>query len=543
VPQPLTTTDIVLIQPPIRDFYLTAKRTFPYGLACIGAALREEGYTVTLTDALATSKSRPLDLPPEMDYLEEYYGREDRSPFCLFHRYRHYGYAFEHVARLAAASQAFLIGIASLFTAYSQEALETARAVRAACPQASIVLGGHHPTALPRDVMDCEAVDFVIRGEGEAALPKLAAALQKNTSLEGVPGLVFRKENGELHIAEPALTADLDSSPPPAIDLVRRSFYQRSRRGSAVVVTSRGCPMGCSYCVLGSDIFPYRRRSVCAVMAEIETAVDQWGAGFIDFEDENLSLERKWFTELLARIRRRYGRRLELRAMNGLFPPSLDAGLIATMQSAGFRTLNLSLGTRSAAQQQQFRRPDVHRSFENAVSSAHRLGMQSVGYVIAAAPGQRAQDSLADLLYLANKPVLAAVSIFYPAPGSRDYDRCREKGLLPPRASLMRSSALPVEDVTTRLQSITLLRLSRLLNFMKRLIRMGEAIPRPQALAADSQVPVGNRGELGKRLLAAWRHDGRIRGVSPEGKVFDQTVDARLSQRFLAKLSIEKIRG
>jgi hypothetical protein len=56
-------------------------------------------------------------------------------------------------------------------------------------------------------------------------------------------------------------------------------------------------------------------------------------------------------------------------------------------------------------------------------------------------------------------------------------------------------------------------------------------------------VPVDNRGELGKRLLAAWRHDGRIRGVSPEGKVFDQTVDARLSQRFLAKLSIEKIRG
>jgi hypothetical protein len=78
---------------------------------------------------------------------------------------------------------------------------------------------------------------------------------------------------------------------------------------------------------------------------------------------------------------------------------------------------------------------------------------------------------------------------------------------------------------------------------MKRLIRTGEAIPRPQALAADSRVPVDNRGELGKRLLAAWRHDGRIRGVSPEGKVFDQTVDARLSQRFLAKLSIEKIRG
>lgn len=537
------TTDIVLIQPPIRDFYLTAKRTFPYGLACIGAALQARGWSVALIDALATAKSHPVDPPPEMDYLRNYYGRKDRSPFCLFHRYRHYGYCFEHVGRLAAASGASLIGISSLFTAYSAEALETARAVRAACPRATIVMGGHHPTALPREVLDSGAVDFVIRGEGETALPKLAQALKKNTSLEGVPGLVLRRKNGELHINKPALVKDLDGSPPAALHLVKRSFYQRNRRGSAVVTASRGCPMGCSYCVLGSGIFPYRRRSVSSVMAEIETAVDRWGAGFIDFEDENLSLDRKWFTDLLARIRRRYGRRLELRAMNGLFPPSLDHGLIAAMQAAGFRTLNLSLGTCSAAQLRKFHRPDVRSSFENAILCAHRRGMQSVGYVIVAAPGQRAEDSLADLLYLASKPVLAAVSIFYPAPGSRDYDRCREKGLLPRHFGLMRSSALPIEDATTRLQSITLLRLSRLLNFMKHLIRTGETIPRPRPMTEGSCIRVENRRELGRRLLAAWRHDGRIRGISADGSVFDHTVDATLSRRFLNQLPTAKIRG
>ena len=55
--------NILLIQPPIRDFYLTAKRTIPYGLASIAAGLIEAGFCVQILDALATAKSRVLDLP------------------------------------------------------------------------------------------------------------------------------------------------------------------------------------------------------------------------------------------------------------------------------------------------------------------------------------------------------------------------------------------------------------------------------------------------------------------------------------------------
>ncbi len=537
------TTDIVLIQPPIRDFYLTAKRTFPYGLACIATALQTQGWSVALIDALATAKSRPADPPPTMRYLRDFYGREDRSPFCLFHRYRHYGYSFEQVARLAAASGASLIGISSLFTAYSTEAIDTARAVRAACPGAVIVTGGHHPTALPRAVLDSGVVDFVLRGEGEAGLPQLAAALHGRCALEKVPGLCFRRKNGTLHINPPALVPDPDSFPPPDLRLVKRGFYQRHRRGSVVVTASRGCPMGCSYCALGSDAVPYRRRSVAAVMAEIRTAVDDWGAGFIDFEDENLSLDRRWFADLLARIRRRYGRRLELRAMNGLFPPSLDDDLVGAMQAAGFRALNLSLGTCSEPQQRRFRRPDVRASFETAVSSAHRRGMQAVGYVIAGAPGQRAEESLDDLLYLAYLPVLAAVSVYYPAPGSRDYEHCREKELLPRHFGLMRSSALPIEDTTSRLQAVTLLRLSRLLDFMKQLVGGGQGIPEPRPLEEGALLSADDRTEAGRRLLAAWRYDGRIRGVSPGGRVYGHRVDTRLSHSFLKRLDCGKVRG
>ena len=86
--------DILLIQPPIRDFYLTAKRTIPHGLASIAASLEKTGFTVEILDGLATAKSKVIDLPESMKDLTDYYRGPDISPFSLFHHYRHFGYSF-----------------------------------------------------------------------------------------------------------------------------------------------------------------------------------------------------------------------------------------------------------------------------------------------------------------------------------------------------------------------------------------------------------------------------------------------------------------
>ena len=75
--------DILLIQPPIRDFYLTAKRTMPYGLASIAAGLRQAGFTVAILDGLATSRSRIISWPANMDYLKPFFGRAN-SPYARY---------------------------------------------------------------------------------------------------------------------------------------------------------------------------------------------------------------------------------------------------------------------------------------------------------------------------------------------------------------------------------------------------------------------------------------------------------------------------
>ena len=542
---PVEMPDILLVQPPIRDFYLTAKRTLPYGLACIAAGLEKAGFSVEILDALATSRSRDITWPGNMNYLREFYGREDRSPFALFHRYRHYGYSFEHLARKAAQSGAFLVGISSLFTAYSGEALETAQRIKAALPSCAIVMGGHHPTELPESVMQCPEVDYVIRGDGEHAMPLLARALRDGRSPLNVPGIVLRAAGGTLHISDPARLDDLNDFPLPATHLIRHRHYRRGKKSSAVVVASRGCPMRCSYCSMRrSDERTYCRRPPSSILSEIERAVERDGAGFIDFEDENLTLNRRWFAGLLRGISSRLGDAgLELRAMNGLFPPSLDDDVIAAMAAAGFRSLNLSLGSSSPEQLKKFQRPDVRAAFDAALASAQKYNLQCVGYVIAGAPQQSAADSVADLLFLAERRVLAGVSIFYPAPGSPDYGLCDELGLLPTDYALMRSSALPISHTTDRRQSATLLRLGRTLNFMKSLLDKGAGLPEPQNFKGGVTLSLDDRRAVGIHLLSWFLSDGQIRGVDSRGKVYRHTISIALTRMFLDGLRQITLRG
>jgi anaerobic magnesium-protoporphyrin IX monomethyl ester cyclase len=537
--------DILLVQPPIRDFYLTAKRTLPYGLACIAAGLEKAGFSVEILDALATSRSRDIAWPENINYLKEYYGRADRSPFALFHRYRHYGYSYEHLKRKAAQSKAFLVGISSLFTAYSGVALETAQRIKGALPSCTIVMGGHHPTELPESVMQCPEVDYVIRGDGEHAMPRLARALRDGRSPLNVPGIVFRAADGTLHISGPARLSGLNDFPLPATHLIRHRYYRRGKKGSAVIVASRGCPMRCSYCSLRrSSKRTFYRRSLTSVLTEIERAVKRDGAGFIDFEDENLSLDRRWFAGLLRGITSRIGNvGLELRAMNGLFPPSLDDDIIAAMAAAGFKALNLSLGSSSPVQLKKFQRPDVRTAFDAALTSAQKYNLQCVGYVIAGAPQQSAEDSVADLLFLAERRVLAGVSIFYPAPGSPDYRLCEKLDLLPIDFALMRSSALPISHITDRQQSATLLRLGRALNFMKSLLDQGAGLPEPEDFKTGVALNPEDRRAVGIQLLRWFLSDGQIRGVDSRGTVYRHNISIALTRMFLDGLREITLRG
>jgi len=107
------------------------------------------------------------------------------------------------------------------------------------------VFGGPHPTYFPEMIRE-EGVDVICRGEGEETLLDLVDRAGKAASLRDVPNC-WVKEGGEItqNPLRP-LVDDLDSLPVPDHDIFNESIP--ARPWQALVVTSRGCPYGCTYC-------------------------------------------------------------------------------------------------------------------------------------------------------------------------------------------------------------------------------------------------------------------------------------------------------
>ena len=91
-------------------------------------------------------------------------------------------------------------------------------------------------------------------------------------------------------------------------------------------------------------------------------------------------------------------------------------------------------------------------------------------------------------------------------------------------------------------QAVTVLRLARILNFMKSLL--DKEIPLPDASSAAIRLnDPADRLDTGRQLLSKFLADGKICGVTPQGEVFDHHISEKLSRQFLAGLASIEIRG
>jgi anaerobic magnesium-protoporphyrin IX monomethyl ester cyclase len=123
--------------PPLKGVY-RHQLYLPMGLAYLAAVLEEDGHEVTVIDCPA----QEIDL--------------------------------EQLKTKLASIQPDLIGITSM-TPTIQSALLSAHAAKEVCPNAMVVIGGPHATFMDEQVLaEEQAIDVVVRGEGEETLLELA---------------------------------------------------------------------------------------------------------------------------------------------------------------------------------------------------------------------------------------------------------------------------------------------------------------------------------------------------------------------------------
>jgi len=166
--------------------------------------------------------------------------------------------------------------------------------------------GGPHPTLLPEIALGEASLDVALRGEAEATLAGFCDWLDGR--VDSAPGLCTRRRDGGLTIAgKPPLVAANDTAG-HAFDLLPMAPYLRVERhrlpaaGRDVTralpyMTSKGCPMACTFCYNGA-IHDRRWRGYPQdrVFSEMDRLIADHGVEAWYFYDDNffVDAERAW---------------------------------------------------------------------------------------------------------------------------------------------------------------------------------------------------------------------------------------------------------
>lgn len=491
---------LLLIQPPVQDFYDTDIRLQPIGLAHLKAAVEKflPGTEVIIKDFHQGWPRKTLPIPKALAYLRDYYAWPDSSPFSAFHHYYHFGAGFDVIAAEVERLEPDLVGISALFSPYYREVLETARRIKTRV-NVPILAGGSHVSAMPREMLAEPVIDFVIRGEGERPLVEFLRTWQTDRNFAKVPNLGY-KQDGGLFLNETEDNYALEELPFASLAGLDPQNYLFEKRPMSFVITSRSCPHKCSFCSVHMTFgTSYRRRSVDHVLSELKVRYAE-GYRVFDFEDDNLTFYKDEMKTLCRALTGLFPKKdVQFLAMNGISYLSLDDELLRLMKEAGFTHLNLALVSSDVTVRETTKRPHTIEKYLQVVEQAHALGFKITSYQILGLPNETLESMIQTLVFNAAQPVLLGASMFYLTPNSPIAKTLEHKATADD-VFKARLTAMAIEtDEFSRDDIYTLFVTTRILNFLKGLLGAGSRMR--LADAVENNHPPDLRAQTGIRLL------------------------------------------
>lgn len=233
------------------------------------------------------------------------------------------------------------------------------RTLREAHPPLLLLCGG--PDAADAGTYLAAGADAVVHGEGEVTLPELLRARTQGAPFHGVQGISFTGPDGSVVRTAPRpLIEDLDAVPFPHLtrEIVakNRDFIVGQNRPQIQVLASRGCPFSCAFCASHAHWGRRLRvRTVANVMAEIDDAVERYGAGHVYFLDDIFGWRRQWLEEFTQAMRCRPG----LMWSCNVHPFSFawdPQGVVRALAAAGLVEMTVGLQSIEPATQRLMRR-------------------------------------------------------------------------------------------------------------------------------------------------------------------------------------------
>jgi len=317
-----------------------------------------------------------------------------------------------------------------------EHALLVAKIVKSLNKKIIIVVGGPQPTALPKTILKEKNIDFAVIGEGEITFLKLVNNLEKNIKkFYQIKGLAFKQKRKIIVNPRRKLIKNLNIIPFPAKDILPLNAYylpptKRITSGASTnIVTSRGCPFNCTFC-MAKTIWKrtVRFRSIENVVDEIEECVKKYNHQDFTFHDEFFTLNRNRVIEFCHELKRR---NLNIKWFCQARCGTVDIELLKIMKSSGCEKIGFGFESGDERILKLMEKDNDLTKARKSVKLCKKAGIKVVGAFILGYPGET-KKTIKKTINFAKEldPNTAAFFIAAPYPGTELFKLALKKGYL-----------------------------------------------------------------------------------------------------------------
>ncbi len=377
---------VLLINPP---YPFEESPTPPFGLISLAAYLIEQGAEVRIEDYIVTP------------------------------------YSADRARRVIGEFRPDVIG-ATAVTMNVKPALSILADCKEAAPGAVTVMGGPHVTFDADAVLrEYAHVDYIVRGEGELTFHEMLSLVEAGRPLGGVLGISYRDGGVVRHNPMRPFIEDINMLPYPARQLISLGKY-RALGFPINMVTSRGCPHKCIFCVgnrmVGNKV---RYFDVTRVVDEFELLATM-GFKQINIVDDLFTSHKRRCIEICDEIVRR-GIRHPWTAFARVDTVSED--LLAALKRAGCTTLCFGIESGNQEILDLVKKKITLEKARRAVELCRAAGIDPMTSYILGLPGETPETVRKTMEFAKGLSSNYGFHILAPFPGTEVREKSDEYGM------------------------------------------------------------------------------------------------------------------
>jgi len=347
------------------------------------------------------------------DYFESTFSTEHQLSRDIVHT--DFGPEYELLERAIRKFAPQVIGL-SVISLSVPEAIKTTQFLRSKF-SVPIIWGGVGVTLQPEIAI--EHADLVCIGEGEEVIIEMANCIDNRTSWTNIAGTWAKTPEGEIIKNPKRAIGNLDDIAIPNWDTKKMEYihvnrvlrnqeaYKLVTQGDYQIMTQRGCPFSCSFCVESryQEMFgkknSLRRRSVDVVIEELVAAKETFNPPVIYFWDDVFTVNPRWLKEFLPRYKEEVG----IPFWCYTYPTTHNVELLKSLKDAGCACITMGVQSGSSRMLEDFyNRPTALNRVIEAAEEIIEAGLIGFFDLISKSEFETEQDLKATYEFLIDFP-------------------------------------------------------------------------------------------------------------------------------------------